>query len=490
MKSLKYMSLVALVAGLTACSQYEEPNPSTPVTPQETVMEVDGVTLTSSQYVAPAEDGTLATIDLDAYNKLGFDIPMADVTTDPEFFPSDYTIRGVMYLAKTEDFDDCYTIDVTPEDGVISVTADQLQAAFETMFGRKKDSYDVWVRYALYADSDLVKNIRLSNNGSLWFGTQEFILAPIPPSFVVEEAYYLLGTVNGWSVATAIKLDHSDQDVYDDPNFTGYFDITDSSWWWKVIPQSTYETGDWVSGDDTQFGPVENGDHSLSGLLTGTDPGAGEITTPGKYVFHINIENLTYEFTEAYEEIHVTGNGNGWSPADPPLLEPNAAYTWYEGLAYINGDFKFTYGGGWDVNWGVGDTAGELVFNAGNISDVSEAGIYSIRMSPVYLEYEVYSYKIETLGIIGGFNGWASEITMTPNADYTIWTATGVGMSAGDEFKIRANDAWDWSLGGNSTTDLIFQNSVNTNTPNITAPNGGNTVTLDLSKVPFTITIE
>ena len=38
MKKLKYLSALILAAGITACSQYEEPNPKVPVTSQETLL--------------------------------------------------------------------------------------------------------------------------------------------------------------------------------------------------------------------------------------------------------------------------------------------------------------------------------------------------------------------------------------------------------------------------------------------------------------------
>ena len=134
------------------------------------------------------------------------------------------------------------------------------------MFGRKADVKEVWVRYAGYVDGDNVSNIRL-NGSDYYYATQAFYLAPIPPDFVVEPAYYLLGTINNWSVTEAIQMNHSDKDVYDDPVFTYVVDLTGGEWWWKIIPQSTYETGNWVDGDDAAFGVEVNGDGALSGKL-------------------------------------------------------------------------------------------------------------------------------------------------------------------------------------------------------------------------------
>lgn len=54
-----------------------------------------------------------------------------------------------------------------------------------------------------------------------------------------------------------------------------------------------------------------------------------------------------------------------------------------------------------------------------------------------------------TYGIIGGFNGWAEDVAMTDNGDGT-WSGE-VELTAGTEFKVRADGAWDYSWGDPST---------------------------------------
>ncbi len=194
MKKLKYLSALILAAGITACSQYEEPNPKVPVTSQETILNVNGIKVASSQYLTPDEEtGELATIDLGAYSKLGYPIKMADVTVDQSEFPAGYQLYFKMWLADNEQFTDANEVPCSLTDGVLSTTAADLQAVYEKMYGRKSDEHDVWVRYAGYVKSDNVSNVRL-NGSDYWYATQEFVLAPIPPDFMVESAYYLLGT--------------------------------------------------------------------------------------------------------------------------------------------------------------------------------------------------------------------------------------------------------------------------------------------------------
>ncbi|MCM1336483.1 MAG: hypothetical protein NC187_10040 [Candidatus Amulumruptor caecigallinarius] len=494
MKSLKYMSLVALVAGLTACSQYEEPNPATPVTPQETVISSDGVKVEASQYVLPNEEtGDLADLDLDAYSKLGFDIPMATVDINHADFPASYDLTMKMFLADNEDFNNAVTVPCTINSAnQVVVTPADFQQAYVDLFGRKHDTKEVWVRFAAYASDGQITNLRLGGS-DVYFAESHFFLTSVDLGINIEDAYYLVGAFNGWSpdADQLIKLAHSDKDTADDPIFTYYVDYTTGDGNWKVIPESAIDwaanTFDWGQA----WGCEVDGSTEMEGALI-EGGNAAKLPSFGKWVIVINMESAQYHYSEAYENIHVTGAGNDWTVANPPLLEPNAAYTWYEGLAFINGEFKFTIGN-WDlIDWGTGDGDGVLAAKGGNIAGPSgaDAGIYYVQMSPIFLQYEVGTYKIDKLGAIGEFNSWGESANMTPNDDYTIWTATGVNITAGQQFKIRANDDWAWSIGGNSTTDLIFKNADNPDPANIVAPNSGTKITLDLSKVPFSITIE
>ena len=57
-----------------------------------------------------------------------------------------------------------------------------------------------------------------------------------------------------------------------------------------------------------------------------------------------------------------------------------------------------------------------------------------------------------TYGVIGGFNDWAADEAMEDNGDGT-WSAV-VDLTAGTEFKVRADGAWDYSW-GNGADNLV-----------------------------------
>lgn len=496
MKKLTYLSALVLAAGMTACSQYEEPNPQVPVTPEESILNVDGITVASSQYLAADEEtGELATVDLDAYSKLGYPIQFADVTVDENEFPAGYKLYFKMWLADNENFANAQEVPCALNNGVITSTAADLQTVYENMFGRKSDVKEVWVRYAGYVDGENVSNIRL-NGSDFYYATQEFILAPIPPDFVVEPAYYLLGTINDWSVANALQMNHSDKDVYDDPVFTYVVDLNGGEWWWKVVPQSTYETGSWVDGDDAAFGVETNGDGALSGKLVGRtateDCGAGCLNgVVGKYVLVINLEMMTYEFSPVYDFLYTPGDANGWSQPASAKLYPTADGVNYESWLPLKGNFKFSTQADWNgINYGAGAEAGTLSTDggAGNLS-VADEGYYCVRANLVSMTWEILYGPVQSWGLIGVNGAWGDgdDIVMTPDADGQVWKAT-VTFTSGTDFKFRANGAWDiqYGNGGSNLDDLVCDGG----SGNLSAPALGTyEVTLDLRQVPFHATL-
>ena len=377
MKTLKYMSLLALAAGITACSQYEEPNPQIPVTPQpeEFLPGTNGVVVTSSKYIAADEEtGDLKNINLISYDDLGFDIPMANISLEDAEIPAGYTLSYVMYVADNADYEGAIEVPTTVQNDVIYTTPAALQEAHDAFVGAiVADDIQLWVRYAVYASSDNVKNIRLGS-ADTWFAPATFILTPQPAKI---ECLYTPGGSNGWNQAASQKL-------------------------------GTYPTKD------------------------------------GKWTEYVD----------------------------------------YQGFAYIDGDFKFTSALDWNgINFGAGDEPGMLSTDggAGNLSS-PEVGLQYLFVNISDLTWKD-PVLITSVGLIGGFNGWGGDEEMTPqDAQSLIWKGT-MTVSAGDEWKIRFNNNWDISLGGEAD-NLIFDAG------NLKVDEAGTyDVTLDLSNLPYTVTL-
>lgn len=149
---------------------------------------------------------------------------------------------------------------------------------------------------------------------------------------------------------------------------------------------------------------------------------------------------------EFEEYIYGIGNGTGWSRVCP-LRSPNFDGL-YTGYIYIDGEFKFrSHEDSWDApDWGGGATPGTLA-EGGNVTDPVETGYYAITVDLAKMTYELGT-KITTIGIIGGFNGWASDYAkLEYNAATGAWEGE-AELTAGTEFKFRANDDWAINWGG------------------------------------------
>lgn len=183
-----------------------------------------------------------------------------------------------------------------------------------------------------------------------------------------------------------------------------------------------------------------------------------------QYIITVNTNDMTYDVEGlAYADmIWQAGNANGWGSPAAGLknkgwkgadgLFPNARNNdgEYFGFMYLNGDFKFrSHESSWDApDWGLDEAAddynGSLAVGAGNIN--APAGFYMVEANLANMTYSLT--PITTIGVIGGFNGWASDYA---SLEYNPATGAWEGycdIPAGTEFKFRANEDWAINWGG------------------------------------------
>ena len=289
-----------------------------------------------------------------------------------------------------------------------------------------------------------------------------FQVKAIPEAPVIENGYYLVGDmfnaegVDGWNtVSDKQAFKHSDKDVYDDPVFTITFETTKENQYWKIIPKKNADAGNiWAAG---VVGSKIDGDDSMTGLLTSDDPKAGKIAKAGKYKLTINMMDYSYTIEEVnYDQfIYFVGATDGWKNAEQKLAlvdDAKGVYTGYLYCADPNGwgnQFKFQrVAGSWDneINSGAFSTfSGAATSEGGNIGVNAGEGVYYFDVN--LGEGIIKATKVETMGIIGGFNNWAGDAPMTWNAEEYCFEATNVGVTA-DGWKFRVNGGWDINLGG------------------------------------------
>ena len=288
-----------------------------------------------------------------------------------------------------------------------------------------------------------------------------FQVSAIPVAPVIEEGYYLVGDMftteahGGWTKEAAKAFNHSDKDVYEDPVFTVSFETTKADQYWKIIPKKNIDSGDiWAAG---VVGPKVDGDDSMTGALTNGDAKAGKIAKAGKYKLTINMMDYSYTLEEVNYDpfIYFIGSTDGWSSSDQKLAlvdEAKGVYTGYVYVADPNGaglQFKFQrVAGSWDneINAGAFNTFSDAATNeGGNFGVNAGEGVYYFDVN--LGEGTITATKVETMGIIGGFNNWAGDAVMTWNAEEYCFEATNAGVTA-DGWKFRVNGGWDINLGG------------------------------------------
>ncbi|MDD6890374.1 MAG: hypothetical protein PUD39_08955 [Bacteroidales bacterium] len=495
MKKLSIFLLGALAIAATSCEEDPDFGATIQTNPQGPVFEVEGVSVAQ-----PAE----TSISLKDYADASKDVALGDFTLAD--FPEGYDLKVVTYISKDETFATQREVPSKVVENVVYATAQDLQDAYFASVSKAPSEKPVYVRFVAYATNG-EQDYRIGAEDS-YLGSYSFNITPFPSSIVLEDSYYLIGTANDWSVATAIKFNHSDLSPYDDPFFTLVVDITpeqaDAGWWWKILPGSTVEAGKWVSAEWAQWGPEENGSEDLSGMLMASklvdgklvEPGAGVITEYGTFMITLDMVEGTYNFSLAIPNLFVQGDAAGWN-WDSPLVATMTTtdYVNYIGFAKVStGGYKFTSEKSWSAAFNLGvdgkvaidetthKVTGKLANGSNNNVMPDVDGLFFHNVNITSLDFT--STYITTLGLIGSATpgGWDASTALNPSQDYLVWEGD-VDFADG-EFKIRANDAWDVDFGG-SLDNLVYKGA------NIASPGAGKKhVTLDLSKVPYTLTIE
>lgn len=477
MKKLSIMFMAVLALAFTACNDDVEKFTSIPQSnAQGPVLSADGLTV--EPVVGPA-------IDLNDMG-LGEEVELLKVK-ELTGVAETATLSFTLQIDTNETFETAQEVILGPAavGETVTVFSDVFNEFIQSRFGRAPQARTLYIRYAAYVINSSTEMVRLSH----YYAQQTLEVTPVAPEIVIEDAYYLVGTINGWSVPGAVAFNHSAASVYDDPVFTLVVEISDAQaadgWWWKILPESTVETGEWQSVDNGSFGVAVDGSTELAGILVGrtvdTDCGAGCIKEAGKFKISINMLELTYEYEKLPDlsYMYTPGESNSWNAsAGQALVSTDASY--YNGFAYLAGQFKYAETTDWSgADYGDGGAEGVIAEHGGNLT--AEAGNYYLEMSTTEL-YE-HRTKIDVVGVIGSFaaSGWGSDVVMTE--DSTLCYSCTVDFAAGDEFKFRFNSDWGLNLGGDMN-DLTYNGS------NIVVGEAGTyLVTLNLSAYPYKATI-
>lgn len=462
MKKLSlYISIALAGLFMGSCSEDFKDWADPQTNPQEDAITIPGFTATAAQAI------DFASVTTDSVNT--FSLSSAAL---PEGFTLgnariELTPQGVENATKT-------TVN-TSLDGKGAVA--DLASVVESAYGKRPTArtFDAQVYVNAIKEGQAV----LIDAGKI-----NLVMTPKAP--FIDAAYYLVGDmftkddVNGWNtISDKQTFKHSDKDVYEDPIFTITFETTKADQYWKIIPKANVDAGNTDASAAGVVGPKVDGEDSMTGSLTNVDAKAGKIAKAGKYKLTLNMMNYTYTFEEVKYDpfIYFIGATDGWKSSDQKLAlvdEAKGVYTGYVYVADPNGaglQFKFQrVAGSWDneINAGTFNTFSDAATTNGNgnIGVNAGEGVYYFDVN--LGEGTIKATKVETMGIIGQFNGWSSDAVMTWNADEYCFEATKVGVTA-DGWKFRVNGGWDINLGGSL-------NNLTAGGDNITV--AGNTVKL------------
>lgn len=187
-------------------------------------------------------------------------------------------------------------------------------------------------------------------------------------------------------------------------------------------------------------------------------------------------------------ELRIAGSHQGWKPEAEvigklyPVKNSSGEMDGdYAGYVYLGTEFKICPNASWDGAFGASENTSEGSLETGdglgNLKVATE-GYYYVTCN---IKDLTWSCKAMNWGVIGDFNGWTEQASLTYDpADLKLKATIEFPNDGG--FKFRANDKWEeGNIGG--TLDELVQGG---DSPNIPITAGTYQVVLDLSTPTYT----
>lgn len=351
-----------------------------------------------------------------------------------------------------------YSAEITNEDGSRSiplevngngyVSTTELESAVNNLWGRRPVARTIPVNVVGLVDI----------NGTTITATGSTTLTATPNAPIIEDAYYITGTVNGWNNSnTDYELSNGGADAYENPVFTVLIpgSVVTGDIEFKVTPKSG------LGGDWSKCLTASETEGSFATDNAGGNLKVAYVEGAKFYRIQFDMMNQTWtstalKFGEFFYEI---GNEGGWGISHALYgADGDGKYT---GFYYLDGEFKFKPNAdNWDddLEYVDGTTINGTLTSAGgpNCPDPG-AGFYKIDLDAASLSYNLT--KIESVSLIGGFNDWSGDVEMTYNTADGCWEVTTDAVSG--EFKFRANHDWGINWGGD--VNALTQDGANLN---------------------------
>lgn len=301
--------------------------------------------------------------------------------------------------------------------------------------------------------------------------TGQYVVIPVEYWEIIGDA-----TEGGWSTGTELAevSSSAEEVVYQGTNVVlrpGQFKFRFNSNWSMNLEEGECDAAEEACLNYfTNFGGTLNSPVHGGGNFVHEDEGAYTVTvtyTPGEGVNSMEFAlertgdapEITFDPAEYQFGIIGDATANGWD-ADMNMYykgQVDGAHTWLTVVTFgETGAFKFRTNDAWDFNLGgtlpADGSAGSLTSNGADIATPG-AGAYYITLSTADEGTTWNSTMVANgWGIIGEGSpqgNWDADIDLNVDgfADgVTTYSITGDFTTA--NWKFRANDAWDYNLGG------------------------------------------
>lgn len=401
-------------------------------------------------------------------------------TASTKELPEGAKITYGVEFAASEDFSSPIFRNL-PETGDIAPI--ELDNIFRELFGMGPKPHTLYARYEALVNV----NNQLSAVGTgekVWQVVKSIEVTPVPKP--MEERYFFLSDATNWNLGqeSVFEMDHLDKNeynIYDYPYFWIVVTTTADKTYCKIAPESANAEGNW----DACIGAPNDGDVIKKGTLI-SGGGAFVIEGAGRYIVRFNAMESTVTVANATEALYTPGAGlNDWKPEKAfPLVTED--YVNYRGFSYLGTEFKLTVAPNWNFSdYGQGFESGyiEYMSNNGNIVPTMTDFVYmNVSTGSWKISYD----SVSSIGIIGGFNDWASDVKMAHDATWQIWTGeVTIPSDKSLGFKFRLNEDWVHDFGAGAEAGQLKYKGSDINFPAA----GTYIVTVNLSTVPYTYTV-
>ena len=213
MKRLSLYIVSLLTMGLVACGDDYSTSTSPQANPQESILKPDAITFT---------EVNMASINLPDLIAADAPISLGSTSVADGGLPANTVLKAKIDVAREADFSDAVTTEAESMENSADVTIlpSALQTAYYNNFTHNPNPTTLYLRISLFTVTNGTSEAIVGTPGENYYGNYAVTFTPLNEKGIyISTGYYAVvkGVDGEW---TETKFDHSETDVYDDPEFT------------------------------------------------------------------------------------------------------------------------------------------------------------------------------------------------------------------------------------------------------------------------------